>query len=249
MKARLLKGATLEELRQAVPTHLQQYRSGNFESIEVDDALWFELDREVNESRLKDMTFSKAGDHYEVDNCIVLYDAFNGLTAYEARDERLWAYYVHTHLLEYSRRRWPIPNDDEQAVAHIRRHFFARDKRQSERDNAASRLWWMAHLCARVPDLDREVALEAFLFKSDVRANLVERPTTSQSTEVFGAILEKLVASYNGNKKLFDRRSFRKLMAEVNSIGGFKLIDCFDNAQASNVVSDLISTKLALSDI
>jgi hypothetical protein len=40
------------------------------------------------------------------------------------------------------------------AVGHVRAHFFAKEQRQIERDNAASRLWWMAHLCRRVKELD-----------------------------------------------------------------------------------------------
>lgn len=249
MKARLLKGATLEDLRNSVGQNLSQYRSGHFESLMVDDALWFELATDVNEARLGDVKLAKGPDYFEVDNCLVIYDSFGGLTPYEARDERLWTYYVHTHLLDYSRKRWPIPNNDEQAVAHIRRHFFAKDKRQTERDNAVSRLWWMAHLCARVPSLEKETALEAFLYRSDVRANLIERPTTSQSAELFGAILGRLVVSYKGNQRLFERTAFRRLMAEMNSIGGFKLIDCFDETQATEIVDEIISDKLALTDL
>lgn len=249
MKARLLKGATVEELRHSVPTNLAYYRTGDFSHLAVDDALWFELGLEVDETRLNELKFSKGPDHYEVENCIILFDAFKDLTPYEARDERLWAYIVHTNLLEYSRKRWPIPSDNKAAAAHIRRHFFARDKRQTERDNAASRLWWMAHLCARISSVQKNTALEAFLYKSDVRANLIERPTTSQSSELFGAILGKLIASYNGKRNLFERAAFRKLMAELNSIGGYKLIDCFDQTQATEVVDKLISEKLALSEL
>lgn len=249
MKIRLLKSATMEELRDAVPDNLDLYRSGSFSNLAIDDALWFELDVEINEEKLSEIGLPKGPDLYEVDNCITLYEAFKNLSPYEARDERLWAYYVHTSLLEYSRKRWPIPSNDEDAIKQIRSHFFARDKRQVERDNAASRLWWMAHLCARVPEIDLATALEAFLYKSDVRANLIERPTTSQSTELFGAILAKLITSYRGKRILFDRKHFRPLMAELNSVGGYKLIDCFNSSQADNLVDRVISNKLQLADI
>ncbi|MBM7326591.1 hypothetical protein JS562_26380 [Agrobacterium sp. S2] len=122
--------------------------------------------------------------------------------------------------------------------------FFARDKRQTERDHSVSRLWWMAHLCARVPIFDLKLALSAFLFKSDVRANLIERPTSSQSTALFGAVLRKLIESYEGDKELFNRRRFRDLMAEINSLGGYRLIDCFDANQANESISRIISEKL-----
>lgn len=104
----------------------------------------------------------------------------------------------------------------------------------------------MAHLCVRIPELKREEALAAFLFKTDVRANLIERPTTSQSEELFGAVLRKLIASYRGDKRLFERKTFRTLMSEINSVGGFKLIDCLDADQSDELVNGLVRDKLSL---
>lgn len=249
MNVRLLKSATLEELRDTVPANLELYRSGNFASLEIDDTLSFELETIIDTQKLSEVKVPKGPDLYEVENSIAIYQAFQNLSPYEARDERLWTYYIHTSLLEYSRKRWPIPNDDEAAINQIRSHFFARDKRQIERDNAASRLWWMTHLCARVTSLELSVALEAFLYKSDVRANLIERPTTSQSSELFGAVLAKLIASYNGKRLLFERNTFRSMMLELNSVGGYKLIDCFNPNQADMLVENVIASKLQLSEI
>lgn len=107
------------------------------------------------------------------------------LSPYEARDERLWAHITHTHMLEYARKRWPIPEDPVAAVGHIRAHFFAKEQRQIERDNAASRLWWMAHLCGRVRGLELSDTLKVFLYRTDVRASIIERPTVSQNRNLF----------------------------------------------------------------
>ncbi|UYN99126.1 MAG: hypothetical protein KIT02_14520 [Devosia sp.] len=249
MKTRFLRSAALEDLRAQVSINLPLYRTGAFDALSLDASLWFEHTTEVDEQRLQEIRLPNGPDMYETDNCLVIYDAFAKLSPYEARDERLWTYYSHTHLLEYARMRWPLPADDAVAVGHVLRHFFARDKRQLERDNAISRLWWMAHLCVRVPELSREEALAAFLFKTDVRANLIERPTTSQSTELFGAVLRKLISSYQGEKRLFERRTFRRLMSEINSVGGFKLIDCMDADQSDALVSELVRDKLSLETI
>ena len=249
MKARFLRAAALEELRAQVPTNLPLYRNGSFDSLALDPSLWFEHTTDVDDARLSDVRLPAGPDLYEIDNCSIVYEAFSGLTPYEARDERLWAYYTHTHLLMYAKARWPVPAEDDLAVSHIRRHFFARDKRQLERDNAASRLWWMAHLCSRVTTLSQQEALSAFLFKSDVRANLIERPTTSQSVELFGAVLRKLVASYNGRRELFERKTFRRLMGEINSVGGFMLIDCMDAKQSDELVDEVVRSKLALDSL
>jgi hypothetical protein len=247
MKAKFLRSAALEDLRSRVADNLDEYRHGSFASLVADSSLWFEHTLDVREEQLTAIKLPTGPDLYEVENCLSLYDAFAALSPYEARDERLWAYYVHAELLPYARARWPIPADDQEAVSHIQKHFFAKEKRQLERDNAASRLWWMAHLCARVPNIPRQQALSAFLYRTDVRANLIERPTTSQSAELFSAVLAELVKSYAGQRRLFDRLVFRRLMSEINSVGGFKLIDCLDEQQAAEVVSEIIQNKLGLS--
>jgi Family of unknown function (DUF6339) len=77
----------------------------------------------------------------------------------------------------------------------------------------------------------------------------VERPTTSQATGLFGAILRRLVASYKGKKNLFERATFRKLMMEVNSVGGYKLLDCLPSKTVEAIVDQLIADKLALSEL
>ena len=150
-KARFLRLLVLEELRNQVKQNLSAYRSGEFDHLVVDGSHWFEHSVEIDDEALAGLKPPSGQDLWEAENCATLYNAMAKVSPYEARDERLWAYLTHTNLLSYTRQRWPIPAEDEAATAHIRKHFFARDKRQVERDNAASRLWWMAHLCARVP--------------------------------------------------------------------------------------------------
>jgi uncharacterized protein DUF6339 len=168
---------------------------------------------------------------------------FPCLTRYQGGDERLWTYVAHTLLLKYGRARWPIPKDDEKASGHIRKHFFAANQRQLERDNLASRLWWMGTLCARVPSIRLETALEVLLFRSDVRANVIERPTVSQSLTVFTAILRRLLASYEGDKDLFERKLFRRIMIALNGLGGFKLLDVLDSTSIDRLLDNIISEK------
>lgn len=248
-KVRFLRHSALDELRGRVGENLAAYRSGDFSFLSVDTSLWFETTIEIDEEALAGLRIPQGQDQQEPENCAILYKAMEFVSPYEARDERLWTYLTHTDLLEYSRRRWPIPSNDEEAVAHIRKHFFARDKRQIERDNAASRLWWMAHLCARVPMLTLEQSLEAFLFRTDVRANIIERPTSSQSVDLFGAILRRLSESFSGKKLLFERRTFRRFMREINSVGGFKLLDCLRPEQIDTMLDEIVAERLKLTNL
>ena len=246
MKARFLRYATLEELRTLVPANLASYRQGDFRHVATDNAWWFEHDVEVDELKLGTLLLPTEQNLHEPENCELVYAALGKLSPYEARDERIWAYLTHTTLIAYTRARWPIPTDNEEAIAHIRKHFFARDKRQVERDNSGSRLWWIAHLCARVRSTDLGQALEALLFRSDVRANIIERPTSSQSTQLFGAILNRLVKSYASDRQLFERSKFRQFMREINSVGGFRLLDCMTEQQVDGTLSEIIVDKLKM---
>jgi Family of unknown function (DUF6339) len=180
---------------------------------------------------------------------MICFKALSKLTGYEARDERFWSYLTHTLLLDYTRRRWPLPAGKAAAVAHVKKHFFARDKRQVERDNAASRLWWMARLCERVTSLPLKDCLEVLLFRSDVRANIIERPTASQCPELFSAIISKLHVSLNGEQKLFDRAIFRPFMRKLNSIGGVMLLDCMNEQQLASIVSGIIKNDFGLQSL
>ncbi|MES0032099.1 DUF6339 family protein [Mesorhizobium sp. M0040] len=243
-KIRLLRQTALETLRADVERNLSRYRQGDFVFLQADPLNWREAAGTIDEDALIGIR-PGTGPEFELENCRAVYAALSLLTPYEARDERLWTYLSHVQLFDYSRLRWPIPEDDGRAAAHIRHHFFARDKRGIERNNAVSRLWWMAHLCSRVVGLDSTVALRILLEKTDIRANIIERPTVSQSVQLFSAILRELAASQEGDGRLLERARYRRLMAEINSVGGYRLLDHLGAEEAGSVVAAAAAKVLA----
>lgn len=246
MSLRILRHATVASLRKSVAENLELYRSGRFDFLDLDPSHYLELPVVTDDGALQEVVMPVDGKLYEVENCMAVQKYLADLTPYDARDERLWCYLCHTEFLDYSRARWPIPDDDDKAVTHITTHFFARSQRQVERDNAVSRLWWMAHVCSRLEDVRIKDALEAFLFRSDVRASIVERPTTAQSEAVFKVILVGLIKSYAGQKALFERSTFRQLMVELNSIGGFRLLDALPETELRRIFSDVVRNRIGL---
>ena len=239
MKARLLKASKVQELLNQIPDNLDLYRKGDFEFLKVDSSCFIEINHEIDDSMLSAMTCDER-EHKEVENCIIIYTAMGLLSHYLARDMRLWVYLVHTDLLNYTRKRWPIPPDDDQAIKYIKNHFFVIGARGFERDNAASRLWWMACLCDRVNELTLKQALTCLLYQYDVRANIIERPTTSQSIHVFSAILKELHNSYNVDKALFEREKFRSIMRKLNLKGGIKLLAALNEADIQHILLDCV---------
>lgn len=240
MKARFIKAAKLPELESNISENIESYRTGNFDFLLNDSAYFFESELVINESKLASIDCSN-NDLKEVESCMIMYKAMGNISHYLARDQRLWVYLTHTYLLKYARNRWPIPADHEKAIKHIKTHFFCIGARGIERDNAASRLWWLAALCSRADGISLQEALVCFLYQSDVRANMVERPTTSQNVLVFSAILNRLSASYNANKELFEREKFRSFMKELNLIGGVKLLGALPKNSIIQILDECIA--------
>ena len=123
MKTRLLRSTELKSLVDNISDNLDLYRNGAFDYLELDSSKYIEIDHEFDETKLS-LIDCEVDNHYEVDNCIRMFEAMGGLTHYLARDERLWVYLTHTKLLSYTRNRWPIPDDDDKAVSFIKNHFF-----------------------------------------------------------------------------------------------------------------------------
>ena len=239
MKARFFKEKYLKELELSVAENLELYRNGNFDSVANNTDNYFEVAFEVDEAKLKSLLPSNKNEA-EVQNCMLIYEAMHNLTHFHARDARLWVYLTHTVLLQYTRARWVIPADNLAAIKFIKDHFFCIANRGVERNNAASRLWWMAALCKRVNELDFEMALTIFLHKSDVRASILERPTTSQCLSIFSAILRKLHDSYHADEKLFERNLVREAMKKLNLAGGVKLLGILPEQQVNALVEECL---------
>lgn len=240
MKGKFLKAVKVQELLSKISEELETYRTGNFDFLKTDTSCHFETSLDINEEKLTSITCDK-DNLKEVENCVLMFQAIGGISHYLARDERLWVYLTHTILLPYTRSRWPIPEDNEKAIKHIKTHFFCVGARGIERDNSASRLWWLASLCSRADGVSFEEALTCFLHQSDVRANMVERPTTSQNVRVFSAIIRKLNDSYNSNKELFERKRFRSIMKELNLAGGVRLLAALPEKSIMQILGQCIA--------
>ena len=243
MKARYLKELTLDRLREEVPANLDRYRDGHaFAELLNDRSLFFESKQELN-VELLDTLLKPTDNFYEVENCLIVFQGLRDLTPFDARDERIWVYLCHTIGLEYAKARWPIPNDDEKAIQHIRIHFFARNGRAIERDNALSRLWWMAYLCSRVQNMELVDALKVLLYRTDVRAQLIEHPSMSQNVDVFSAIIRTFDWSLANGRVLLERDNNRRFIREMNAVGGYRSLDALTADYIQSIVDDVATTS------
>ena len=161
---KIMSASSVDFLRQKIGEHLDLYRNGSFEGL-FDE---IEVDITLDYERLQDIEHSVKDDLKDVENCLILHDAASDVSPYAARDERLWVHLCHDALLEYSRSRWPIPDDDAKAITWIGDHFFANEKRKLESRNSVSRLYWISHVAAKASSMPIKDVLELILEETDI---------------------------------------------------------------------------------
>ena len=200
---------------------------------------------------LAKLMLPESGNKRDVENSALIHQLFNGITPYLAKEERLWCYYCHAYGRKYSIARWPIPDDDEKAIIEIRKRYFPRGVRGFERDNPLARLWWMGYVASLAEDLDFDEALEAFLFKADVRAQLLERPGIGIAPNVINSYIRLIdremkkgddgawfFKSYR-SKAGATREAYRSVMVELDKLGGQVLLDTLSKDEMWKIVDEI----------
>jgi hypothetical protein len=138
----------------------------------------------------------------------------------------------------------PIPDDDDKAVASIKSHFFASDKRNLEARNAVSRLFWLAHIASRVDGIELKETLSLILYRQDVRQHVIERPTVLQDESILVAVIKNLQISMNTDKKLYQRENFQNLQKSLNEYCGYIFVESLPKATVEKIVADMVARIL-----
>lgn len=239
-----------EELYRSVPEHLSLYRKGSFDEV-VTEEQWI-LAGNFRLSEISALVGNSPID--DAKDAEIIYGGLRFSPAV-ACDERLWSHLCHFLCLDYVRRRWPIPSEDEKAVSHVRRHFFVQNRgRGLERDNALSRLWWMAHLASKADNLELSNSLEYLMWTTDARAQVVERPSTSQSTAIYRAVINTLkkFAEEEPDKpygqsnlpKPYLRHINREFFRRLNLLGGGRILDAVPESTLQELVDQCMADSI-----
>jgi hypothetical protein len=179
-------------------------------------------------------------------NAQKLFSALPGLTPSQAADPRLWTTLSLTAYWDYAKSRYPITgaglfgrlrkNDlrtqaERLAEAQqnwVRSHYFAGTPRVRLRDNAISRLWWMAHYANGFPGHNSSEVLEVLIGPNqDVMRTLVsDRPWISSSPNLATAIIEILLEDSTFAKRPAEERryGFRRFLRHVDLLAGRRVL-------------------------
>lgn len=184
----------------------------------------------------------------DIANSLAVYNALSHLSPEQATDVRLWTYLCHYDFKDYASTRWL--NNGRRAIKDIKNHFFVPiGIRGLIRDNAISRLWWLGYFATKVSkivSLDPLRILEIMFFRTDVRANLIERTTVSSNFNLSAIVIKLLNESYEKQQTLFDRTVNRTFMKEINALGGYKLLDILTTAQIEEECLTILNQKMQI---
>lgn len=151
------------------------------------------------------------------ENCIAIKSIISGLNPAQATDERLWTTLCFETFSDYTNSRWPLSRA-KTPKNHVNEHWFAKTNRNRIRDNAISRLWWMAEIAERVPNTSIEQVLEILFFNSDYRSSLLERNSSANSLNVLASIIKVSKDAFDDGNE-YDRENFRSFMKQIDLIG------------------------------
>ena len=212
--------------------------------------------KEVESLTVKKEELSKlipeSGGQNDAKNAYAIFSAFEDMTPNIANDERIWVAATHTYGIDFVRGRWLHPNRSrEKNLKSIKAHFFARvdGTRGLHRNNAFSSLWWWAYIVHRGGKANFEKRLEVFLTATDIRANILERPSATRVPAVFEAIitcvdnkLEKEPDTNFFTRKRSENKNppYRKWLQKVNLWGGKHLYNIYSTKELTTVFSGFI---------
>ena len=255
-RTRLFHQSTVDTLKVSIKGNLPWYRGQDDNMPEhIDDACGEMSVSASADFSCFDVLNSNCADSDDLKNVIAVYNSFKFLSPQQAAEERIWTYATHRIELakQYTAARWnKIPSDDDKAVNYIQRHYFASGVRGLIVNNAVSRLWWMGYIASRCQDYDLEKTLIILLRDSDVRANLLERPSMSMSNEIFSGVVRLLGKSLDERSEddkaedksppMYVRKNFRELMKMLNQRGGRIMLNALNKKKLDNVLNE-IATK------
>ncbi len=240
MKAPIFKQSLVSTLWSNIEANYDLYMTGNFEEFLARPELSGQI-REVKDLFVREEDFlnlvAKSGGQYDAFNANIVYAAFENMSPNQAYDERIWVAATHTFGLDFTRNRWLSQKQDKETnLKSIKAHFFARvdGSRGIHRNNAFSSLWWWAHVISRSGNADFARRLEVFLTYTDLRANIMERPVSSRTPQVFDAIIKCVIKKIEAEPgtKFFSRQRisgeippYRQWMMQINRLGGRKLLN------------------------
>lgn len=247
-KLRYYTQATVENLRTRVQQHLDWYYFREGEPPPMNPIEGVRQSKlELPDLEHKMVIGSNKPSSTDRENALIVYTSLRKLTSHQASIERMWVYLCHCICPDYITWRWlGIRRSDQKAVREVSNHFFAKTDRSLIRDNGLSRLWWLGKIAHDVDPDDPLKFLTILLYRQDVRAALIERPSVSMNIRTLRAIYSIMEEHWGSDRLLFKREVFRSWMVALNRRGGVVLLDSLSKQDLNRLLREEVERALEL---
>lgn len=232
-KLKYLSESSLRVLRSDVMKNIELYRAGDFLESSFSNGWCITSETvRVDSDKLSKLDGS-GGASADIENSIIVYEAFDGMTPALAMEERVWTRFTHLECLQYSRDRWPIKGEEQKQTENVLKHFFAPGRTGVRDDNAISRLWWNMHI-AKIADPGNPLsALRLILKSADIRMAIIERPNTAARIPIIRGLMRTM---QNNIWITSAEKIFRQFMVELNRDAGGVLFEVLPDAEVDAVM-------------
>lgn len=185
-------------------------------------------------------------DHH---NCKILYEKLMFLSESQACDERLWAGLANGTFYSYMKKRWGYgygkkPKSADKEAGEIKTRFFYQSAGKSGfYRNTLSKCWWVGHNTYDPINMQNHFEKLDIIGTNDISSKISEI-FYSYAFTANPAILNGIVKAFDDLQKqgvrILAREHIRPAMQLLNAIGGTIILDCIDEEDISEIVTDKI---------
>ena len=207
-----------------------QNRECTLEELFEKDGIIKESPMEIEEFELDMSQPKNDGALTDAENIKRIYSHMRFLSDSQASDERIWAAYTFSELLDYMNYRWPA----EEVSDLKNRYLFGYSVQRSLFRNGAARLWWIGRFTYD-NTRDDPFELTKFLCRNqDFIENICGRNIFNNPDIGLGTVSALYDADKNG--VVVDREMVRSTGKYVNLLAGTYLLDMLDRKYIYNKV-------------
>jgi hypothetical protein len=201
---------------------MDRYLSGNFDDIAANNG--WEIETSIasyTPESLKALSPDLSREA-EIENSLIVFNSFSGMTPALATEERLWTRLCHVECLEFARARW-LRNTTETSSS-VRTHLFAPGLAGSRDDNAIGRLWWNGYVASIACPGDTKLGLRTLLSRANIRLQVIDRADTAFRRPLVQGIARIII-----RERWFadDDKAISHFMYEVNKRSGGVVFEAF----------------------
>lgn len=184
----------------------------------------------------------------DLKTAIAIYEAFENISPVFAQQDELWIYLTHVDLFEYVKKRWPIPNDEEEKQSRFILNHWFHNPTNFLRTTFAG-YWWNVYMTIDETRKDKyELTKVMYDCGQDWRIMRFGELSLVRNKESMIGVLEFLSENPEIYKENFDARG-QFISRYFNLLGGTKVLSTLDRNQFKKILYGLKDRIMKINNV